>query len=52
MVMSPAGRASLQADALELCENYRAHHSDMTTFYEDQNLRIYQVHTPPKPDNP
>ena len=48
---SPAGRASLESDALLLCENYRAHHSDMTTFYEDQNLRIYRIHTPPKPSH-
>ena len=48
---SPAGRASLESDALQLCESYRAHHSDMTTFYEDQNLRIYRIHTPPKPNH-
>jgi len=48
---SPAGRASLESDALQLCENYRANHSDMTTFYEDQNLKIYRIHTPPKPSH-
>jgi hypothetical protein len=46
---SPAGRASLESDALQLCEKYRANHADMTTFYEDQNLKIYRIHTPPKP---
>jgi hypothetical protein len=45
---SPAGRASLESDAQQLCEAYRASHSDMTTFYEDQNLKIYRIHTPPK----
>lgn len=48
---SPAGRASLEADALQLCETYRRQHSDLTTYYEDENLRIYRIHTAPKPDH-
>jgi hypothetical protein len=48
---SPAGRASLESDAQQLCDNYRVNHSDMTTFYEDQNLKIYRIHTPPKPSH-
>jgi hypothetical protein len=41
---SPAGRASLESDALHLCENYRQHHSDMQVYFQDDHLRIYRVH--------
>jgi len=41
---SPAGRASVEAAALELCEQYRQGHSDMDVYFEDDNLRIYRVH--------
>jgi len=46
---SPAGRASLESDAMQLCESYRASHSNVTIYYEDNELRIYRIHTPPKP---
>jgi hypothetical protein len=41
---SPAGRASLESAALQLCESYRLTHDDTEVFYEDQDLRIYHVH--------
>jgi hypothetical protein len=41
---SPAGRASLESAALQLCESYRLTHSDTEVFYEDGDLRIYHVH--------
>jgi hypothetical protein len=41
---SPAGRASLESDALQLCESYRQAHSDMEIYFRDENLRIYRVH--------
>jgi hypothetical protein len=41
---SPAGRASLESAALEMCENYREHHSDADVYFEDDNLRIYHIH--------
>lgn len=41
---SPGGRASLEAAALQLCENYRQHHSDVDVFFENEDLRIYHVH--------
>ena len=40
---SPAGRASLEARAIHLCETYRATHHDITIFYEDESIRIYRV---------
>ncbi len=48
---SPAGRASLESDALQLCESYRANHSDSTIYFEDENLRIYRVHKSAKAPN-
>jgi hypothetical protein len=41
---SPGGRGSLEAAALQLCENYRQHHSDINIFFENEDLRIYHVH--------
>jgi len=41
---SPAGRASLESAALQLCEGYRKSHDDADVFFEDENLRIYHVH--------
>ena len=43
---SPAGRASLESDAMQFCETYRAHHSNVTIYYEDNDLRIYRMPTP------
>jgi hypothetical protein len=34
---------------MQLCESYRASHSNVTIYYEDNELRIYRIHTPPKP---
>ena len=48
---SPAGRASLESDAMQLCESYRASHSNAAIYYEDDQLRIYRIHTPPKPNH-
>jgi hypothetical protein len=47
---SPAGRASLESAALQLCENYRKHHSNADIYFEDENLRIYHVHQPVMPN--
>jgi hypothetical protein len=41
---SPGGRASLEARALQLCEDYRRTHSQASVFFEDDDLRIYRVH--------
>jgi hypothetical protein len=41
---SPGGRASLEAAALQLCENYRQYHSNADVFFENEVLRIYHVH--------
>jgi hypothetical protein len=44
---SSTGRASLQFQALNLCENYRRHHNqDVSIYYEDDSLRFYhfQLH--------
>ena len=41
---SPGGRASLEAAALQLCENYRQHHSNVDVFFENEVLRIYHIH--------
>ena len=41
---SPGGRASLEAAALRLCENYRQSHPDADVFVENEDLRIYHVH--------
>lgn len=47
---SPGGRASLEAAALQLCENYRQHHADVSIFFENEDLRIYHVHQQPPPE--
>jgi hypothetical protein len=44
---SPAGRASLESAALQLCESYRKSHNDADVFFEDENIRIYHVHRQP-----
>ena len=41
---SPGGRASVEAAALQLCENYRRYHSNADVFFEDEALRIYHIH--------
>lgn len=41
---SPAGRASLESAAQQLCESYRLTHTDTDVFYEDRDLRIYHLH--------
>lgn len=44
---SSAGRASLQFTMLQMCETYRhLHEKDVAIYYEDQDLRIYQVQLP------
>jgi hypothetical protein len=42
---SPAGRASLEFDAWQLCENYRQYHSDMEVYFQDDHLLIYRIHS-------
>ena len=39
---STAGRASLEFEALQMCEAYRKNHSDSQIYFEDEELRIYQ----------
>jgi hypothetical protein len=41
---SPAGRASLESAAMQLCDSYRRHHSDADIYFEDDSLRIYHIH--------
>ncbi|WP_339378162.1 hypothetical protein [Calothrix sp. NIES-2100] len=44
---SSAGRASLQFTALQMCETYRhLHEQEVAIYYEDNDLRIYQVQLP------
>ncbi|MBD2195354.1 MULTISPECIES: hypothetical protein [Calothrix] len=44
---SSAGRASLEFTALQLCETYRhLHEKDVAIYYEDRDLRIYQIQVP------
>lgn len=38
---SNAGRASLQLNALKMCEIYRSNHPNTSIYYEDDVLRIY-----------
>ena len=38
---STAGRASLEFEALKMCEAYRRNHPNSEIYYEDQELRIY-----------
>jgi hypothetical protein len=40
---STAGRAALQFYALQLCEDYRRSHSDLTIDFEDADFRIYHL---------
>jgi len=40
---SPAGRASLEVRAMQLCEAYKKDHKNMTVFYEDENVRVYRL---------
>jgi len=46
---SPAGRASLETAALGFCETYRHAHTNMTIYFEDDDLRIYRVQAEPEP---
>ena len=39
---STAGRASLEFEALHMCEAYRQNHPNSKIYYEDDKLRIYQ----------
>jgi hypothetical protein len=41
---SPSGRASLQFEALKLCEDYLHSHKNASIYYEDRNLKIYHIH--------
>jgi hypothetical protein len=47
---SPAGRASLESAALQLCESYRQSHDDTDVFFEDEDFRIYHIHRQQGPD--
>jgi hypothetical protein len=38
---SSAGRASLEYEALQMCEAYRHSHTDSEIYYEDRELRVY-----------
>ncbi|OKH25675.1 hypothetical protein NIES593_04915 [Hydrococcus rivularis NIES-593] len=38
---SAAGRASVQYEALQMCEAYRRTHANTSIYYEDDELRIY-----------
>jgi hypothetical protein len=40
---SPGGRASLEAAALQLCESYRQFHPNARIFFENKDIRIYQI---------
>jgi hypothetical protein len=40
---SPAGRASLEVRAMQLCEAYKKNHKNMTVFFEDENVRVYRL---------
>ncbi len=40
---SPAGRASVEVRALQLCETYKQKHKNMTVFFEDENVRVYRL---------
>jgi hypothetical protein len=42
---SSAGRASLEYEALQMCEAYSRHHAGSSIYYEDQELRIYHFST-------
>lgn len=46
---STAGRASLQYEALQMCETYRRIHADSTSIdYEDEEIRIYHFAIAPQ----
>ena len=49
---SPAGRASVEAAALALCETYRRHHPNVDIFFEDAELRIYHIRSDSSPGQP
>jgi hypothetical protein len=38
---SASGRASLQFEALKMCETYRRNHNNVSIYYEDEQLKIY-----------
>ncbi|MGL5942502.1 MAG: hypothetical protein ACRC2S_19415 [Waterburya sp.] len=38
---SSAGRASLEYEAMQMCETYRQSHPDSEIYYEDRELRVY-----------
>ncbi|MGL6340965.1 MAG: hypothetical protein ACRC80_17720, partial [Waterburya sp.] len=38
---SSAGRASLEYEAMQMCEAYRQSHPDSEIYYEDRELRVY-----------
>src|SRR6266566_4393219 len=48
---SPGGRASLEAAALQLCENYRQYHANADVFFENEVLRVYHIHEQQASDN-
>jgi hypothetical protein len=49
---SPAGRASLEVRAMELCESYKKKHKNMTVFFEDDNVRVYRLSRARDPGTP
>ena len=44
---SPGGRASLEFEALLVCERYRTTHSGASIYYEDESLRVYHFESRP-----
>ena len=47
--MNGRQRSILEAKAIQLMEAYKDAHSNITIFYEDDNMRIYHInHKPPK----
>ena len=46
---SPAGRASLETAALRFCETYRLAHSNMSVYFENDDLRIYRIQAEAEP---
>lgn len=41
---SPAGRASLESAALQLCETYSQRHAGLEVYFENEYLRVYHLH--------
>ena len=39
----PNARARLEREALEICERYRRTHAGVRVFYEDADVRIYNI---------